>query len=367
MNVTSNEFESFPVSWADVLSPSQTKTLRDALAGRALAVCFGSGVDSTAMLVALRAADIRPDVITFADTGGEKPETIAHIDRINAILHAWGWPMIDVCRKITLASTGYADLYGNCLSNETLPSLAFGMKSCSIKWKQAPQDQFLKGAKSGPNARPPHALWVSTQAAGVRIVKLIGYDCGRADMRRSKGPKPSDADFDYVYPLQLVRWTRRDCVRAITATLGADMVPIKSACFFCPASKQWELYWLAANHPELLERALLMERNALTGRHSRFDAVEFGATWDELVRSADRFPSTSTTVGLGRSFAWNQWARVNKIVDEDFRVKRDDADRARFALLSDTLRDADNALDSRSRIISIVPAAAAEQMELAWG
>lgn len=349
-----------------MLSPSQRHALHDALAGRSLAVCFGSGVDSTAMLVALRAADLRPDVITFADTGGEKEETTAHVDKMNAVLRSWGWPLIDVCRKVPLASTGYSDLYGNCLANETLPSLAFGMKSCSIKWKQSPQDQFLKGAKSGPNARPPHPLWISAQAKGQRIIKLIGYDCGPADMRRSKGLKPSDADFEYVYPLQLVRWARRDCVRAITEALGAEMVPVKSACFFCPASKRWELYWLAANHPDLLERALLLERTALTGRHSRFDAVEFGASWDELVRNADRFPSTSTTVGLGRNFAWNQWARVNDVVDADFRVKRGDPDRARFALLSDTLRDEDNALDSRSAAIPIVPVPVSTQMQLAW-
>lgn len=81
------------------------------------------------------------------------------------------------------------------------------------------------------------------------------------------------------------------------------MVPIKSACFFCPASRRWELWWLAGEHPELFEAALALECNALTGRHSRFDEVEFGASWEELVRSSDRFPSTSTTVGLGRGFA----------------------------------------------------------------
>lgn len=43
--------------------------LRGALAGRFLAHRFGSGVDSTAMLVALCASELRPDVITFADTG----------------------------------------------------------------------------------------------------------------------------------------------------------------------------------------------------------------------------------------------------------------------------------------------------------
>jgi len=334
-----------------ILSTEQIEALRAALCGRLVALAFGSGVDSTAMLVALHIAGIRPDVITFADTGGEKPESLAHIDKINPVLASWGWPLISVCRKVPMASTGYTDLYGNCLANETLPSLAFGMKSCSIKWKQVPQDQFIKGAKRGPNACPPHPIWIESQATGKRIVKIIGYDAGRADMRRSKNLPAADADFDYAYPLQVIGWARPDCVAAITAYLGADLVPIKSACFYCPASKLWELFWLAAHHPELLERALLLERRALTGRHSRFDAVEFGASWEDLVRNADSFPSTSSTVGLGRSFSWNQWARVNNVVDAEFNVLRTDDARERFATTADLLRGqgADNAQDSRSR------------------
>ena len=300
----------------EVLDDAQREALRAALGGRALALCFGAGVDSTAMLVALRCAGLRPDVITMADTGGEKRLTWDHVARMGGVLSAWNWPQVDVCRAVTRPSTGYSDLYGNCIANETLPSLAFGMKSCSIRWKAQVQDQWLRGVRSGPNARAPHPLWTATRDAGTRITKLIGYDCGKADLR------------------------------AIAQALGADMVPIKSACFFCPASKAWELWWLAAQEPDLFERALYLERNALTGRHSRFDAVAFGATWDDLVRNAESFPSTSTCVGLGRSFSWNQWARVNCVVDDDFRVVR--ARRDHFLAMSEALRAPDNALDARS-------------------
>lgn len=305
-----------------LLTSTQRQTLVSALSDRLTAVCFGAGVDSTAMLVALHLAGIRPDVITFADTGAEKPETLLHLGRTNIVLGSWGWPSVTVCRKIPLPSTGYSDLYSNCIANETLPSLAFGMKSCSIKWKQGLQDQVLKGSRSGPNAAAPHPVWLKAEQIVQRIVKLIGYDCDRADIRRSRKLTSANADFDYVYPLQLIGWGRGDCIRAITTMLGPDYVPIKSACFFCPASKQWELFWLAAEHPDLFERALFLERKALTGRHSRFDAVEFGVSWDDMVRNADRFPSSNTTVGLGRSFAWNQWARVHGVVDDRFRVRR---------------------------------------------
>ena len=326
-----------------LINTCQRGTLRAALLGKLIVVCFGAGVDSTAMLLALRAAGLRPDAITFADTGGEKPETLVHIERMQKILHAWDWPPIELCRVRTQPQTPYTDLYGNCWANETLPSLAFGMRSCSIKWKQRPQDQAIKGCKSGPNASAPHPIWIEAQRRGERIVKLIGYDCSAADIRRSKKLPTADADFDFLYPLQMLGWTRQDCIDIITAVLGADCVPIKSACFFCPASKTWELFWLAAHHPDLLERALFLERNALTGRHSRFDEIQFGATWEELVRNADRFPSTNTTVGLGRSFSWNQWARVNGVVDKKFRVRRGDADRARFLARAGELRQSSNA------------------------
>lgn len=329
-----------------LLTPHQVAELRRLLAGRIVALCFGAGVDSTAMMVALKEADIVPDVITFADTGGEKTETMLHAAKMNKVLARWGWPQIVTCKKVPLPSTGYVDLYGNCLKNETLPSLAFGLKSCSLKWKSSVQDQYLKGVTKGPNRCDPHPAWLEAKSTGQRIVKLIGYDCSKADLRRSKGLKPSDADFDYVYPLQVIRWVRSDCVHAIATMMGPDMVPIKSACYFCPASKAWELYWLAAEHPELLEKALHLEWVALTGRHSRFSKVEFGAGWEDLVRNADSFPSTNTCVGLGRSFAWNQWARVNGVVDENFRVIREKRDA--FLATSEALRGPDNALDARS-------------------
>lgn len=340
-----------------ILTTAQIQDLHSVLASRLIAACFGSGVDSTAMLIALHEANLRPGVTTFADTGGEKPETLAHLDAMNRVMAQWGWDPIAVCRKKTLAKTGYSDLYGNCLKNETLPSLAFGLKSCSLKWKVTPQDGYIKGSKRGPNARPPHPVWLESQRRGVRIVKLIGYDCGRADIRRSKNLSTHDGAFDYAYPLQILGWTRRDCVNVIEQALGAEMVPMKSACYFCPASRQWELLWLAAHHAELLERALRLERTALTGRHSRFDEIEFGASWEHIVRTSGRFPSTGTTVGLGRDFSWNQWARVHNVVDDQFRVHRTETHRERFLAMARDLCEVDNALDRRYRGIesSLVP------------
>ncbi len=280
-------------------------------------VCYGGGVDSTAMLIAMRRQNIVPALITFADVGAEKPETYEQVKIMSAWCESVGFPAIKTCTYKT-TSAPYNDLTGNCIANETLPSLAFGLKSCSIKWKQGPQDYAVKGCKKGPNKCPPHAVWIEAQERGVKPVKLIGYDAGPADLRRSKKLKTSDESFQYCYPLQQLGWAREECIQAIIEE--GLQVPIKSACFFCPASQKWELWWLAGAHPDLFEKALEMEVTAMTGHHTRFDVVEMGAGFMELIGSGDRWPSAKTTVGLGRSFAWNHWARMNKVVDENGKV-----------------------------------------------
>lgn len=44
------------------------------------------------MLVALKLAGLRPDIITFADMVAEKPPTLEHLDRIDDVLAGWRPP-----------------------------------------------------------------------------------------------------------------------------------------------------------------------------------------------------------------------------------------------------------------------------------
>ena len=50
--------------------------------------------------------------------------------------------------------------------------------------------------------------------------------------------------------------------------------------------------------------------------------MDFGGSWEEMVRDATEAFRAKTTVGLGRSFAWNHWARLNGVVGDDFTVIR---------------------------------------------
>jgi len=231
---------------------------------------YGMGVDSTAMLIGLNQRGIRPDLIIFADTGGEKPETYLYAPVIRQWLRDVDFPQFEVVRY-TPPIAPYESLYGECRQNETLPSLAFGRKSCSLKWKKQPQDQRVQ------QWLPALDAW----DAGLKVKKLIGFEVG--EQRRRYGDKGTDPRYQNWYPLMDWGWDRERCQQVI-ADVGLP-VPGKSACFYCPASKKPELVQLAAQSPDLWDQAIALEDGYREGKH---------------FQGRDR----QTTQGLGRRFAW---------------------------------------------------------------
>jgi hypothetical protein len=216
-------------------------------------VSDGIGVDSTAMLIGLWRLSLRPDVILHADTGDEHPSTVVYREERRAWLRAVRFPDLTIVRRAPSRSkvTGlaFATLGEKCLANETLPSLAFGGKSCSVEWKVIPQERHLK---THPGAQ-------RTWASGRKVAKAIGYDAGPLDSRRAHFLK-SDAAYDYLYPLREWGWDRARAVAEIRA--AGLRVPRKSACVFCPASKPWEIAEIVRDWPEIADRIIEIEDRA---------------------------------------------------------------------------------------------------------
>lgn len=233
-------------------------------------VAYGIGVDSTAMLIGLRDRRIRPDLILAADTGSEKRETLAYLPIIGAWLEANGFPPVTLVKRNS-PRAGDTSLHAECLRKSVLPSLAYGGHSCSLKWKVEPQWAFTR-AYYGWDAR--RRRW----AHGPFVTKLIGYDNGPADGRRvARAVGKWPPGHRYRYPLVEWGWDRSECERVILAE-GLPL-PLKSACWMCPASKRAEIDWLADTHPDLAALAIDMERRA----HAR---------------------GLTTTRGLGRRWSW---------------------------------------------------------------
>lgn len=228
---------------------------------------FGGGVNSTALLVGLESREERPDLILFADTGGELPATYLNVAAMSAWCLAHDFPEIVTVRYDSGPNKTLED---ECLANTTLPSLAFGNRGCSVKWKRQPQQRYLR------DWAPARDAW----ARGEAIESLIGIDAGEAH----RGKFPPDKKYRYRFPLIEWGWARDECIQVIRD--AGIPLPRKSACWFCPASKKGEVLELARDQPELFDRAVHMERNAK----------------ERLV----------TVRGLGRRWSWEALERADR-------------------------------------------------------
>lgn len=225
------------------------------------AMSYGAGTNSTAMLIGLKQRGIKPDLILFADTGGERPETYKHLEIVSDWCVKNGFPQIITVQQVNKYGEKIT-LEELCLKNKMLPSIAYGYKGCSLKHKRAPQDKYVN------NWKPAREVW----KAGGKVVKLIGYDFD--EQRRAK--IKDDEKYIYDYPLIDWKWGRDECIDAIEKE-GIPL-PGKSACFFCPSSKKKEVLKLQEEHPELMARAIKMEENA----------------------------NLTSVKGLGRSYSWKE-------------------------------------------------------------
>jgi hypothetical protein len=262
-----------------------------------LVVNYGVGLDSTAMLVEMYRRGMRPDLILFSDTGGEKPETYAYLPIINAWLISVGFPIVTVVRFAPVRAP-YTTLEGKCLANETLPSITFGGHSCALVFKRDVMNKYLKS-------------WAPAKAAvacGEKIVKAIGYDDSKADRKRRRkadlsthqiqlkvldrascGKAPLADQWEIAhctFSYYLQDWgLERDQLAAIILAAGLPL-PVKSACFFCGASQPEEVVQLRIDHPDLYWRAVAMERNARDGRHGLTQKTGLGIggwAWEWLA------------------------------------------------------------------------------------
>jgi len=237
------------------------------------------GVDSTAVLVEFARRGIRPDLILFADACGEKRETYAYQPVINEYLRLKSFPEVTVVRYVPQNFKNWPPYYTleqNCLTNGMLPSISFGFqfKSCSQKWKAAPQHKYLQSWAPG----------VEWWAAGGRVKKVIGYDAGPKDRKRATyacNGELEDDRYEYWYRLVEWGWDRKRCAREI----GNEGLPIppKSSCYFCAAMQPWEVDALEPGLPSR-NRTARSAGAAQVSNHQR--AV--GARLQEATRLDDR-------------------------------------------------------------------------------
>lgn len=205
-----------------------------------IVVSYGAGTNSTAMLVEMVKRGEKVDLILFADTGGERPETYNYAKMFSLWLQERGYPKITEIVKGGLQET----LEQDCWRRKALPSVAYGFKTCSQKYKGQPQDKFIN------NWQPSIDLWKQ----GGKITKCLGFDAGEPERAKFL----SDKKYIWRYPLLEYDMDREACLNTIKAA-GLPL-PGKSSCFFCPNSKPHEILSLSC---ELKARSVAMEDNSM--------------------------------------------------------------------------------------------------------
>ena len=101
---------------------------------------YGGGTNSTSLLIECVKRGIRIDMILFADTGGEKPHTYAYVEYFSKWLVSKGYPAIQIVKAPTKS------LEQDCLDRKALPSVAYGFKTCSQRFKIQPQDKLVNNS-----------------------------------------------------------------------------------------------------------------------------------------------------------------------------------------------------------------------------
>lgn len=264
-----------------------------------IVISYGGGVDSTAMILALLDMGVIPNLIIFADTSAEKPETYSYIRYFSDWLMEHYGIRITICRYQPTTAP-YDDLPGELEHNGTLPGAALGPASCSIKWKQDAILHWMKGVPAR-GRRPASAGWkpaLDAWAAGEKIWKLIGLDAGSKDRKRSH--HIGDDRHNNVYLLRELGMDRLDSANLILS--HGLRLPIKSACWHCNANKPEELRYIHHHHPELFRRALRIETNALP-----------------KLKSSEGF-WRHTRISDGRPGNWKQWALKEGLIELDDRA-----------------------------------------------
>lgn len=197
-------------------------------------VSLGAGIQSTALAILNTTGRVTPraDLCIFADPGAEMPHTYEHLVRLTPWLAERGLPVVTVAYSPSLEDWTRT-------RSTPLPILTdggLGHRQCTRLWKVA-QIQAELRRRGGKTA----------------TVQLgISYD---------ESHRMHDSPASWIthrWPLVNMKLTRDDC-RAIIREAGLPE-PGKSACFFCPFQSLGRWRMLAAEHSDLFERAVDLER-----------------------------------------------------------------------------------------------------------
>ena len=239
---------------------------------------LGGGTQSCALALMSAAGELpRLDAVVFADTQGELPETYTYLGYLSERLDQAGIPL----HIVTAGSLEQALLGERMPANPTPPAYLArpGKKPgrilsyrCSYDFKRRVVVRELKRLCGGRGAwkRSNVEQWMGYSYDETHRMKdLDGCRCGHnRTVRRGKTVERIHTEADGClrcacvafdpwavnrYPLIEMKMQRADTIAWFAA--NGHPTPPRSACWFCPNSRNGRWVALRSEHPDLFERA----------------------------------------------------------------------------------------------------------------
>lgn len=199
---------------------------------KSVSLSMGAGVQTTAMLIKYH-EKYKNGWVIFADTGDDKIETYAYIDKyIKPYCDEIGLRFVTVSRGGTLMEY--------CMEKKTLPLKQ--RRWCTRNFKVRPINKFPRAQ----GARPKNPYYID-----------LGFSMDEA--RRMNGGLNEIKSVVKQYPLIDDRISREDCYGIIRD--HGWPVPVKSGCDFCMFNNVGHFRELARTRPERFAEIVRMEKN----------------------------------------------------------------------------------------------------------
>lgn len=245
---------------------------------------LGGGTQSCALALMSAAGDLpRLDHIVFADTQGELPETYAYLDYLRSVAEPAGIPL-----HVVTAGSLEAGLLGQRMAAQPSPPAHMVIPGeaparlnayrCSYDFKRrvvAAQVKRLCG-KRGAWKRATVEQWIGFSTdESYRAKDAEECRCGHnRTVRRGKKIEPIHTEaagcarcdcaaFDpwmtNAWPLLGLGMRRNDTIAWFAA--NGHPTPPRSACWFCPNSRNERWRALRDEHPDLWERACVIDES----------------------------------------------------------------------------------------------------------
>jgi len=282
---------------------------------------LGAGDDSTMVIAELYERGMEPNELIFCDTGSEFPHTYEFIEYLKKWCKEKNWSKVVTLRKFDKFKQPLS-VISLCQKQDTLPAVAFGSKSCSLRFKTETADKYFNNNpdcwKAWGTDKPQPVTKMYENSIGImgyspygkgtpmkwhtgKILRMIGINFDEPS--RMQSWKPQDK---WVQGYPLFDWGIGE--RESDAVERVELYyPGKSSCTVCPNMTHGEIAMLRDHYPYILKQSLTIQANYRAKHLIESDQADLfgddsfdntvlglggrnGKTWEQMLQEYDANP-----------------------------------------------------------------------------